>query len=181
MKPLVLALMLLSPFTVIAQTNAVKDLEELVLGHPHKQVPKPTISKELENLRQEYVTATREYQQSLVRLSPFYQKDIARAEEKLALSKKLVAEGLVDSAQIEENEKLLRSAKEKLAATERQIANADKQIAEAQDDAKFFAEYKHAVVQRKRERKRPCSEWTLTTYYRVNKNSVESGYRFACQ
>jgi len=88
--------------------------------------PPPT---ELTKLRDEYVRLTNEYKASLGKLLPFYENDVKRAEEKLEQSKKLFAEGLIARAQVEENERALTLAKEKLNETSRQMANAEAQIA----------------------------------------------------
>ena len=88
--------------------------------------PPPT---ELTKLREEFIKATNEYKASLAKLLPFYESDVKKAEDKLELSKKLLAEGLVPRTQVEENERALALAKEKLAETNRQMANAEAQIA----------------------------------------------------
>ena len=84
---------------------------------------------ELTKLREEFIKATNEYKASLGKLLPFYENEVKRAEEKLEVSKKLLAEGLVPRAQVEENERALALAKEKIADTNRQLANAEAQIA----------------------------------------------------
>jgi hypothetical protein len=88
--------------------------------------PPPT---ELAKLREEFVKATNEYKASLGKLLPFYENDVKKAEEKLEQSKKLLAEGLIARTQVEENERALALAKEKIAETNRQMANAEAQIA----------------------------------------------------
>lgn len=139
------------------------------------------VPPELEALRKEFVKATQEYKESLIKLRPFYERDVARAEEKLEQSKKLATEGMVPPSQVEENERALQSAKSKLEETKKAIAGADDQIAGVLNDAAIEAKYKQAVVQRRKERKPRCAQWSLTTYYRVTKTSVESGYRFVCR
>lgn len=93
-----------------------------------KPAPAPPPS-ELTKLREEFIKATNEYKASLGKLLPFYENDVKKAEEKLELSKKLLAEGLVPRTQVEENERVLALAKEKIAETNRQMANAEGQIA----------------------------------------------------
>jgi hypothetical protein len=88
--------------------------------------PPPT---ELSKLREEFIKATNEYKASLGKLLPFYESDVKKTEEKLELSKKLLAEGLIARTQVEENARALALAKEKLAETNRQVANAEAQIA----------------------------------------------------
>jgi hypothetical protein len=84
---------------------------------------------ELTKLREEYIKATNEYKASLGKLLPFYENEVKRAEEKLELSKKLLAEGLIAKAQVEENERALAVAKQKVAETNRAVTSADEQIA----------------------------------------------------
>jgi len=84
---------------------------------------------ELTKLRDEFINATKEYKASLGKLLPFYESAVKKAEEKLELSKKLLAEGLIPKAQLEENERTLAAAKQKVAETNRAITGADDQIA----------------------------------------------------
>src|SRR4051794_25386594 len=60
---------------------------------------------ELEKLRDEYVKATNEYKASLGKLLPYYESELKKAEEKLEVSKKLLAEGLIPKTQLEEYER----------------------------------------------------------------------------
>lgn len=96
-----------------------------------KKKPAPAASpqSELSKLREEFINASNEYKASLGKLLPYYESNVKKAEEKLELSKKLLAEGLIPRAQVEENEHALALAKEKVAETNRQIASADGQIA----------------------------------------------------
>ena len=88
--------------------------------------PPPT---ELSKLREEFISATKEYKASLEKLLPYYESAVKKAEEKLELSKKLLAEGLIPKSQLEENERVLAAAKEKVAETNRAMSGADDQIA----------------------------------------------------
>ena len=58
-----------------------------------KKTPAAPVS-ELAKLREEFVKATNEYKASLEKLVPLYEADVKRAEDKLAVSQKLLAEGL---------------------------------------------------------------------------------------
>ena len=84
---------------------------------------------ELAKLREEFIKATNEYKASLGKLLPFYESELKRAEEKLEVSKKLLAEGLVPRTQVEESEHAVALAKQKIAETNRQLASAEAQIA----------------------------------------------------
>src|SRR6185369_817976 len=89
----------------------------------------PAPPSELEKLREEFVKATNEYKASLEKLLAIYEGNVKKAEEKLTLSKKLLAEGLIARAQVDENEHALALEKQKVEETRRQMTNADAQIA----------------------------------------------------
>jgi len=84
---------------------------------------------ELTKLREEYIKATSEYKASLGKLLPYYENDVKKAEEKLEQSKKLLAEGLIPKTQLEEYERALAVAKQKVAETNRSMTSADEQVA----------------------------------------------------
>ena len=112
-----IVLMIIVPFDVSAQRKS-------------KKKPAPaTPPSELTKLRDEYVRLTNEYKASLGKLLPFYENEVKRAEEKLEQSRKLLAEGLIARTQVEENERALTLAKEKIADVNRQMGNAEAQIA----------------------------------------------------
>jgi hypothetical protein len=98
-----------------------------------KKKPKPSAAPspptELTKLREEYIRLTNEYKAGLGKIIPYQESEVKKAEEKLEQTKKLYAEGLIARAHVEENERALQIAKQKLADTNRQIANADEQIA----------------------------------------------------
>jgi hypothetical protein len=97
-----------------------------------KTKKKPAPAKppsELTKLREEFIKATNEYKASLGKLIPFYENNVKRAEADLEKSKKLLEEGLIAKAQIEENERALAAAKQKVAETNRAMTSADDQIA----------------------------------------------------
>jgi len=97
-----------------------------------KSKKKPAPAKpptELTKLREEYVKATNEYKASLGKLLPYYENDVKKAEANLEKSKNLLAEGLIPKKQVEENERELAVAKQKIAETNRALTSADEQIA----------------------------------------------------
>ena len=114
----VVLVMILVSFDVSAQRRTKK-----------KATPAPPPPTELSKLREEFINATKDYKASLAKLLPFYENDVKRAEEKLEQSKKLLAEGLIPKAQLEENERALALAKQKVAETNRAMTGADDQIA----------------------------------------------------
>ena len=94
-----------------------------------KKSAPPQPPSELAKLREEFIKATNEYKASLGKLLPFHESELKRAEERLEVSKKLLAEGLVPRAQVEENEHAVAVAKQKIAETNRQLASAEAQVA----------------------------------------------------
>ncbi|HJT26130.1 MAG TPA: hypothetical protein VJ784_01875 [Pyrinomonadaceae bacterium] len=84
---------------------------------------------ELTKLREEYIKATNEYKASLGKLLPFYENELKKAEEKLEVSKKLLTEGLIPKTQLEEYERAVTLAKQKIAETNRSMTSADEQVA----------------------------------------------------
>lgn len=95
-----------------------------------KATPAPAASStELTRLREEFVKATNEYKTSLAKLLSIYEANVKKAEDKLELSRKLLAEGLISKIQVEENENALQTAKNQVAETQRQMTSADAQIA----------------------------------------------------
>lgn len=103
--------------------------------------PAAPTANELSKLREEFIKATNEYKTSLEKLLTFYEADVKKAEDKLAVSKKLLAEGLIPRTQVEENEHALAAAQAKVTETRRQMTGADDQIAgvllEADADAQI--------------------------------------------
>jgi hypothetical protein len=90
--------------------------------------PEPV--SELSRLRDEYVKATREYKSSLERLLALYEGNVKSAEEKLTTAQKLYAEGLLSRSQVDENERAVKAAQEKVSETRKQMGTADSQIAD---------------------------------------------------
>ena len=92
-----------------------------------KRAPAP--QSESVKLREEFIKATNEYKAGLGKLLPIYEKNLKSAEQKLEVSKKLFAEGLVPRMQVEESEHAVALAKQDIAETNRQLANAEAQVA----------------------------------------------------
>jgi hypothetical protein len=92
--------------------------------------PPPAASaNELTKLREEFVRLTNEMKGGLEKLTVAYEADVTRADKKLTDSRKLFEEGLIARAQVEENERALAAAREKVANTRKQITDADEQVA----------------------------------------------------
>jgi hypothetical protein len=94
-----------------------------------KKKPATAPPTELTKLREEFVKATSEYKASLTKLLTIYEGNVKKAEEKLELSRKLLAEGLISRLQVEENERALAADKARVEETRRQMTSADEQVA----------------------------------------------------
>ena len=94
-----------------------------------KKPASPEPPSELAKLREEFVKATHEYKASLEKLLAIYEENVRKAEAKVDVSKKLLAEGLIAKTQVEENERALEAEKLKVADVKRQMTSADGQIA----------------------------------------------------
>ena len=94
-----------------------------------KKPATPPAVNELAKLREEFIKATNEYKTSLQKLLSFYEADVKKAEDKLAVSKRLLAEGLIPKNQVEDNEHALAAAQAKVTEARRQMTGADDQIA----------------------------------------------------
>jgi len=94
-----------------------------------KKPAPPQPQSELTKLREEFVNKTNEYKASLEKLLKRYEDNVKKAEEKVTVSKRLLAEGLIAKAQVEDNEHALALEKQKVAETRRDMTNADAQIA----------------------------------------------------
>src|SRR5256885_14340175 len=86
---------------------------------------------ELTKLRDQYISATKEYQASLQKLVTLYEDSVKKAEQRHEKSEKLFAEGLISKRDVEESERLLADAKLKVTTTQQQIDGVDTQIAQA--------------------------------------------------
>lgn len=94
-----------------------------------KKPAPPQPQTELAKLREEYVKATNDYKASLEKLVAIYEDNVKKAEAKVEVSKKLLAEGLIAKAQLEESERALAAEQQKVLETRRQMTSADAQIA----------------------------------------------------
>jgi hypothetical protein len=90
-------------------------------------VPEAT---QLEKLRDEYVKATKDYRVSLEKLLPLYEANLHRAEDRLAQSKTLFAQGLIAKRDLDASERAVTDEKVKVDEVHKQMSNADTQIAD---------------------------------------------------
>lgn len=97
-------------------------------------------SNELAQLREQFIKATSEYKTSLAKLLAIYERNVTKAEEKLAQSQKLYAEGLISKKQLADSETAVASEKDKVNEAQRQMASADSQIADTLVEARAEAQ-----------------------------------------
>jgi hypothetical protein len=116
---LVLLLLILTVAPVAAQKKKPK----------RTKPDQPPAATELSKLRDEYVNKTKDYKASLKKLLDIYEANVTREEAKLVTTQKLLEEGLIAKAQVEEQQRLVGAAKDKVSETQRQMAAADSQIA----------------------------------------------------
>lgn len=95
---------------------------------------------QLAKLREEFVSATKEYKASLAKLLAIYERNVTRTEDKLSQSQKLFNEGLISKNQLAESETAVAAAKDKVSETQGQMGNADAQIADTLIEAQAEAQ-----------------------------------------
>ncbi len=105
-----------------------------------KRLKETRPANELAQLREEFIEATREYKTSLAKLLAIYERNATRAEEKLAQSQELYAEGLISKNQLADNETSVAAAKDKVNEAQRQLADAETQIADTLVEAQAEAQ-----------------------------------------
>lgn len=138
-------------------------------------------SPEIIALRNEFIQATKGYKVSLEKLLAIDEKNVAKAQDRLAQSQELYAAGMISSEDLKGSERAVSEAQDKVEEVRQRIASADKQIADTLNNTEQIAqEYKKAVAKRTSTRQRPCPNWTLTAYRRQTKRSVTVAYKFVC-
>jgi hypothetical protein len=106
----------------------------------NKKLKETRPASEMAQLREEFIKATKEYKTSLAKLLAIYERNVTRAEEKLAQSQKLYEEGLIPKNQLAESETGVAAAKDKVNEAQRQMSNADTQIADTLIEAQAEAQ-----------------------------------------
>ncbi len=120
---------LTAPLTVAAQKNAEPKPRAAKSKSTRTGAKQPKPIDELTRLREEFIKATNEYKANLAKLRASYEKDVPKAEERLAQSKELFAQGLISKKDLDQSEAALAEAKDKVAEVDRRSAGADTQIA----------------------------------------------------
>ena len=150
---------------------------------PQQKTPQPV--SELSRLRDDYIKATKDFKASLERLLAIYESNVKKADENLANAKKLFEEGLIARSQVEDDERLVKAAQEKVSETRKQMASADSQIAdvlvesEADDEmAKNLRMAKGALIRTTAfTRYNGTSGWNLNDAWKVERFFSESFHK----
>jgi hypothetical protein len=119
------------PFVLLCGLMIIFSLFPLAVSAQRKTKKKPVAApvNELTKLREQFIKATNDVKGHLAKLLPSFERDVTKAEKDLEQSRVLLAEGLIPRAQVEENERALAAAKEKVTELRRQMTNADEQVA----------------------------------------------------
>jgi hypothetical protein len=132
----------LSPFRLARQATTAIALVSLALlmtsGEAIAQRKRPApaaptaqakANAQLAKLRDDFIQATKDYKASLEKLLVIYEGNERKAEQRLAQSRELFAQGLVAKRELDENALAVTTAKEKSNGVRQQIATSDAQIA----------------------------------------------------
>lgn len=108
---------------------------------PKKSAQPAKPANQLAILRDEFVKATKEYKEGLKKLLAIYENNARKEEERLEQTRTLQVEGLISKTQLDETEKQVAEAKDRVSQTRQQLETADTQIAntlvEAEAEAKI--------------------------------------------
>lgn len=131
----VLAIMFLFVSPAAAQKTKRKKTPPQPTPPPVKTVT-PEELKELKDAatqsRENLVTASNTYRESLERLLALQKQDEERAAETVEKSKKLLELGVIAQKQVQESEQILAAAKAKSSETEKQIESVNSLVAEVE-------------------------------------------------
>ena len=103
---------------------------------------------ELSKLREEFISATKDYKANLAKLLAFHERNLIQTEQKLAQSQKLFAEGLISKNELGVAESAVAVAKDRINETRRQMAGADTQIADTLLEAQAEAQISKAPIRK---------------------------------
>jgi len=125
----------------ISSIAAVFVVLSLVAGAPaqrkkSKSVAQPETKPEtgMSKAREDLVTATKQYKESLEKLLPFEQDRVKTATETVEKRRSLLDQGIVSKREVEASEQQLADAQSKLAETQKKMTEADSMMAEALND-----------------------------------------------
>jgi hypothetical protein len=115
---------------LVLGANGTAQTKRKTSPNPPKPQPQQT-ETDLTKLRDEYVSATKEYKASLQRLLALYEAAVKKTEQKRDQAQKLFADGLMSKLEVEQTENEVTKAGLKVTEVQQQIKSADTQIAQA--------------------------------------------------
>jgi len=118
---IVVSLLAIAPESVVAQKRKKKS--------PKKT--EPTLSDRVAKAKADVAAAANEYKASLQKLLALQEDDVKSATQTVEKRKGLLAQAIISKRELEESERALSVAQDKVADTKKQIGDADNLIAEA--------------------------------------------------
>jgi hypothetical protein len=97
----------------------------------------PTLSDRVKKAKAEVAAAANDYKASLEKLLAFQENDVKAASEQVEKRKELLALAIISKKELEESERALSAAQDKVANTKKQMAESDTLIAEATAEAEL--------------------------------------------
>ena len=122
---------LCSAFLIMTLTFGAGD--SLAQGKKKKppQKPEPSLADRMKKAKADVVAAATDYKASLERLLAFQETDVKAAADIVEKRKELLAQSIISKKELEESERTLSAARDKVAETTKQIGESDDLIAEA--------------------------------------------------
>lgn len=106
----------------------------------NKKTPRksePTLVERVAKAKTEVVAAANDYKTSLQKLLVLQEDDVKKAAETVERRKELLAQAVISKKELEESERALSAAQDKVRDTNKQIGEADNLIAEATAEEKL--------------------------------------------
>jgi hypothetical protein len=97
----------------------------------------PTLADRVKKAKAEVAAAANDYKASLAKLLALQENDVKTASETVEKRKELLAQAIISKKELEESERALSAAQDKVANTKRQMAESDTLIAEATAEAEL--------------------------------------------
>ena len=115
-------------------------VDSLAQGKKKTKTPpksEPTLADRVKKAKAEVAAAANDYKASLAKLLAFQENDVKAASEQVEKRKELLALAIISKKELEESERALSAAQDKVANTKRQMAESDTLIAEATAEAEL--------------------------------------------
>lgn len=110
------------------------------LAQAKKKTPRksePTLADRVAKAKAEVAAAANDYKASLEKLLALQENDVKTASETVERRKELLAQAIISKKELEESERALSAAQDKVANTKRQMAESDTLIADATAEAEL--------------------------------------------